>query len=248
MLNTALGDPGCIPPSVSKQILIKTNLKDSHSSNALEIGRRVENPFLINVNGNGLNEIKYCATCKIYRPPNQTSHCRQCNVCIKGADHHCKWLGTCIGRRNYREFFLFTFFLMLYSFLVSIACLVYWTAKASTLAPSPHNFINNAHMWNVMRSSPLILPLSLYALCATVLAGVLFFYHLLYVVGGATTTASLVKHEKTLAWRHSPWDHMKITANLEQMLFSRPSLKPVVEFHKFITTVRGSQKKIEIVQ
>lgn len=70
MLNTALGDPGCIPPSVSKYILIKTNLKDSHSSNALEIGRRVENPFLINVNGNGLNEIKYCATCKIYRPPN----------------------------------------------------------------------------------------------------------------------------------------------------------------------------------
>ena len=45
-------------------------LKDSHSSTALEIGRRVENPFLINVNGNGLNEIKYCATCKIYRPPN----------------------------------------------------------------------------------------------------------------------------------------------------------------------------------
>lgn len=53
-----------------------------------------------------MTQIKYCDTCRIYRPP-RTSHCKECDRCVSGYDHHCSLLGTCIGRNNYRHFFLF---------------------------------------------------------------------------------------------------------------------------------------------
>ncbi|KAH0572935.1 Palmitoyltransferase [Spironucleus salmonicida] len=31
-------------------------------------------------------------------------HCRHCDMCTKGFDHHCWWLGTCVVRDNYLYF------------------------------------------------------------------------------------------------------------------------------------------------
>ena len=47
--------------------------------------------------------LKLCETCLIYRPP-RTVHCNVCDCCVRGFDHHCLWLGTCIGYRNYLSF------------------------------------------------------------------------------------------------------------------------------------------------
>jgi len=52
---------------------------------------------------------RYCKTCKIMRPP-KSSHCSECNNCVKSFDHHCYFVGNCIGRRNHKYFFLFLFF------------------------------------------------------------------------------------------------------------------------------------------
>ena len=65
-------------------------------------------------------KLKYWYTCEIYRPP-RSSHCGAWDACIERIDHHCPYLGTCIGKRNYKYFFIF---INLLSFLIVISILL----------------------------------------------------------------------------------------------------------------------------
>ena len=46
--------------------------------------------------------IDMCGTCR-HRPSTDRmsfpQHCRICDKCVRGFDHHCKWLNTCIGAK-----------------------------------------------------------------------------------------------------------------------------------------------------
>ena len=56
--------------------------------------------------------LKFCYTCEVFRPP-RTVHCNLCDNCVRGFDHHCIWLGTCIGYRNYMDFLAYVTLLCL---------------------------------------------------------------------------------------------------------------------------------------
>jgi palmitoyltransferase ZDHHC9/14/18 len=42
---------------------------------------------------------RWCDTCQVHQPPG-AYHCDDCECCIEELDHHCPWMGKCIGKRN----------------------------------------------------------------------------------------------------------------------------------------------------
>ena len=55
------------------------------------------------------NFCPYCLVKHIYR----SKHCLICQKCIEEFDHHCFWVGNCVGKNNYRLFFIFLIYVVL---------------------------------------------------------------------------------------------------------------------------------------
>ncbi|GAB0142290.1 hypothetical protein EsHS_00002846 [Epichloe bromicola] len=73
--------------------------------------------FTVKSNG----EFRFCKKCQA-RKPDRAHHCSTCRRCVLKMDHHCPWLATCLGLRNYKPFLLFlvyTTLLSFYAFAVS---------------------------------------------------------------------------------------------------------------------------------
>lgn len=59
-------------------------------------------------------EILWCRYCRA-SVQLDSKHCWDCNKCVANFDHHCPWLNTCIGTRNYAWFYV-----AIWSFLVML--------------------------------------------------------------------------------------------------------------------------------
>ena len=44
-----------------------------------------------------------CSRCQSYKPKG-AHHCRICDRCISGMDHHCPWMNNCVGTGNMSKF------------------------------------------------------------------------------------------------------------------------------------------------
>lgn len=86
---------------------------------------------------------RWCDFCQVFQPPDG-AHCPDCNVCIAGYDHHCVWMGTCIGKRNHRQFIRFNV-----SWLYYLGYAIFWIWAIGPLVFNPkqmvHRDIPNSH-------------------------------------------------------------------------------------------------------
>lgn len=91
--------------------------------------------YLEYTNSDTFDKYKICKICNIYVPPENTVvHCEDCNICITSKfvlyifkildmDHHCTFLGKCVGKKNviaFNVFIFFTFVFLIFSLLTFI--------------------------------------------------------------------------------------------------------------------------------
>ena len=70
-----------------------------------------------------------CRTCHLTWRPRRAHHCRICQRCVATLDHHCEFIGTCIGERNRCRFW---WFLLLQAVSVGRCAHVLWMTTSMT--------------------------------------------------------------------------------------------------------------------
>ena len=65
--------------------------------------------------------LRICGYCEI-KQPLRSKHCEDCGRCVRRYDHHCPWLGNCVGERNHRFFLIF---------LLLESCVIGWAIDIS---------------------------------------------------------------------------------------------------------------------
>jgi hypothetical protein len=147
----------------------------------------------------GVNlQLKWCRTCHIFRPP-RAAHCSECNVCVERFDHHCPWMGQCIGRRNYRFFIGFVISCSaLCAYTLVASCYVTYRAAAAAAAHAARSDF----MTRALQSCPA--GVALVGFCGIVLlcVGPLACYHCSLVCSNRTTSEEI----KDTFGEHNPFD------------------------------------------
>lgn len=131
-------------------------------------------------------------------------HCFTCNVCIEKFDHHCPWLGNCVGKRNYRLFFAFVLLLTLMLALIDAQIVMVFAQRS----------------WKGLGVGFLVMNIILMIYCSifTLFVLSLVFMHLFLVGENMTTYELCKKHWKILSG--NPFKKSNLVKNFIRMCYT----------------------------
>ncbi|KAL0216630.1 hypothetical protein P9112_008814 [Eukaryota sp. TZLM1-RC] len=134
LLCTAFADPGFIPPDCSHK-------EDLVSNDSWSVLHR---PSIVRASFPGQSDVfvsRLCNKCQIFKPPG-VHHCSTCDCCTRHFDHHCSWIGTCVGERNYGVFLWFITTLSVLFLLIAVSGYLSVFYVAGSISDAPISFAN----------------------------------------------------------------------------------------------------------
>jgi Uncharacterized protein containing DHHC-type Zn finger len=135
--------------------------------------------------------LRRCGFCEIMQPL-RAKHCTECQHCVRRYDHHCPWIGNCVGERNHK-FFL--------SFLFSEALLVTWTAYVTIKA------FKHQSKWKIwFESNWMFLFLTFFLVCSLLVVSLLWICHS-YMMFTAQTTWEFMSRPRISYLKKFPDDY-----------------------------------------
>jgi palmitoyltransferase ZDHHC9/14/18 len=151
-----------------------------------------------------------CRTCNIIRPP-RSFHCSRCDACVEVHDHHCPWVGNCVGKRNHKFFAIFITFTGFHCIFSTATGLVVLINKYPKIIDGEEMVIN----------FPCWITTIFGAWMAWIL--ILFGMHHFWLIGAAKTTNEEVRRRYDI-WGMNPYDRRSWCNNLRLSFTTYPSM------------------------
>ena len=217
LILSGIKDPG---------IMIRNNSSDIVDTN------KIQKEKIIKIRQLGYVSIyKICDTCNLIRPLRST-HCNVCNNCVIRFDHHCPWIGTCVGTQNYPYFFIYLCFLNLTQIFTALFCiiLIILNLKNNSIGEIQVRF----------KKSIMFIYIFIYVCITIIFSFELLIFHIRLILNNTTTKEELKKLFKNPFGKQYKRNK---SLNFKNILFPRIAKMSLIEILKYNKKMLDHQQK-----
>lgn len=129
----------------------------------------------------------FCSLCEAEVLKN-SKHCRVCDKCVDGFDHHCRWLNNCIGKRNYKGFFILmasAVLLLVVQWLSGVLVIILCIVKRGEFSKQIDSKLGSS--FSTVAFVVVVATCTILAMIATVPLAQLLCFHILLIKKGIST-------------------------------------------------------------